>query len=394
MSAEPSTTDTTATPSDCPHPEAVGTRWGDPISAERQAELQAILDAWNAPGADHGARRGPFDRAGVNDEEGTLPRLSGADVRWLADQTGRSESGRVPNLHLEEANLRAAHLEGTFLSAAHLEGADLYAAHLEGAHLVEAHLEGASLVEAHLEQAHLYEAHLEGANLRQAHLEHADLRGTWLDKTTGLNEAALTGVALDQISFDGANLAVVDWSAVTILGDEVRADKRVDEHGKPKDPTMRLNEYKAAVRANRLLAVALRSQGLNEDADRYAYRAQLLQSHVWARQGKWLANLGNNLLYVLAGYGYKPTRTILVYVATIVAFATAYLLLGHNMTPSLTSLDALVFSITSFHGRGFFPGGLHLDDPVTVLAAGEAVIGLLIEISFIATFTQRFFGAK
>jgi hypothetical protein len=55
--------------------------------------------------------------------------------------------------------------------------------------------------------------------------------------------------------------------------------------------------------------------------------------------------------------------------------------------------------VTSFHGCGFFPGGspghsLTLDDPVTVLAAGEAIIGLLIEISFIATFTQRFFGAK
>ncbi|HKV83509.1 MAG TPA: hypothetical protein VJN88_03065, partial [Ktedonobacterales bacterium] len=62
-------------------------------------------------------------------------------------------------------------------------------------------------------------------------------------------------------------------------------------------------------------------------------------------------------------------------------------------------LGAVVFSVTSFHGRGFFPGGrpghsLTLDDPVTVLAAAEAIIGLLIEISFIATFTQRFFGSK
>ncbi len=53
-----------------------------------------------------------------------------------------------------------------------------------------------------------------------------------------------------------------------------------------------------------------------------------------------------------------------------------------------------MFSVTSFHGRGFFPGGLPLDDPVTVLAALEAVIGLLIEISFIATFTQRFFNSR
>jgi hypothetical protein len=63
---------------------------------------------------------------------------------------------------------------------------------------------------------------------------------------------------------------------------------------------------------------------------------------------------------------------------------------GYPFSP----LEAAVFSLTSFHGRGFFPGGLSLDDPVTVLAALEAVIGLFIEISFIATFTQRCFGAR
>ena len=67
-------------------------------------------------------------------------------------------------------------------------------------------------------------------------------------------------------------------------------------------------------------------------------------------------------------------------------------LLGHSIHPAISPLGALIFSITSFHGRGFFPGGIPLDAPITVLAATEAVIGLIIEISFIATFTQRFFG--
>jgi hypothetical protein len=54
-----------------------------------------------------------------------------------------------------------------------------------------------------------------------------------------------------------------------------------------------------------------------------------------------------------------------------------------------------VFSVASFHGCGLFPSeNVTLHSPLTVLAALEAVIGLLIEISFIATFTQRFFGAK
>jgi Pentapeptide repeats (8 copies) len=45
----------------------------------------------------------------------------------------------------------------------------------------------------------------------------------------------------------------------------------------------------------------------------------------------------------------------------------------------------------TYYGRGFFPGPFALGDPVTALAAVEVVMGLFIEISFIATFTQRFF---
>jgi hypothetical protein len=40
--------------------ETTGDRWGDPISAERQAELQGYLDRWAAE-TDHGERAGPFD---------------------------------------------------------------------------------------------------------------------------------------------------------------------------------------------------------------------------------------------------------------------------------------------------------------------------------------------
>jgi hypothetical protein len=36
--------------------------------------------------------------------------------------------------------------------------------------------------------------------------------------------------------------------------------------------------------------------------------------------------------------------------------------------------------------------GISLGDTLAPLAAGEAIIGLLIEITFIATFTQRFFA--
>jgi uncharacterized protein YjbI with pentapeptide repeats len=379
-------------------------QWGDPISEQRQAELQGSLDRWEAE-TDHGERKGPF--AEVD--------LTGADVYWLAGQSSYIFAG-VPNLHLEGAGLSWTQLEGANLREAHLEGANLSHAHLEGADFLGAHLEGAGLWLAHLKHANLQEAHFEGAYLREAYLEHANLRAAWFDKASQLNDAILTGVSLDRVTFDQTSLTVVDWSFVDILGDEKTARTSNDANGKPKSRQTQLTEYKSAVRANRILAVALRNQGMNEEADRFAERAQICQRELQLRRlledfrggySPWhlLRRLSADLfgwvfswlLAVLAGYGYHTGRSVAWYFATIFGFAFAYYQLGPGEHVPFSLIGALVFSVTSFHGRGFFPGGspghsLTLGDPVTVLAAAEAVVGLVIEISFIATFTQRFFG--
>lgn len=69
-----------------------------------------------------------------------------------------------------------------------------------------------------------------------------------------------------------------------------------------------------------------------------------------------------------------------------------YLLTSHFATPHLSWDEALVLSLSSFHGRGFFTQTLTLGDPYARLAVAEAVLGLFVEVSLIATFTQRFFG--
>jgi hypothetical protein len=64
-----------------------------------------------------------------------------------------------------------------------------------------------------------------------------------------------------------------------------------------------------------------------------------------------------------------------------------------SSTPShLQGYEAVVVSVTSFHGRGFFQPLQSPGDKVAILAAIEAAIGLLLEITFIATFTNRFFA--
>jgi hypothetical protein len=357
------------------------------------------------------------------------------------------EGALLEGAHLERARLRGACLDGAIVSFARMEGAYLREARLEGAVLLGtglesavlngARLSGANLSNARLAGAELYGAHLEGARLGEAalggrtmpaedlaRLRHwqadfpqqlagAQLGGVFFDNVTALDGAALADDASGCASvadarWGGVNLAVVDWTPVKMLGDELEAWSAVDRGGRPKDEEARLTEFRDAVRANRQLVVALREQGLNEEADRFAYRAQRLQREVLRRQAlrreapqhlaplRRMHRLGayafSGFLDLLAGYGYKPGRSLLAYLLVIVAFAGTYLRLGGTLHPALSPLAALIFSITSFHGRGFFPGGVALDNPLTVVAALEAIVGLVIEISFIATFTQRFFA--
>src|SRR5438270_5281519 len=120
----------------------------------------------------------------------------------------------------------------------------------------------------------------------------------------------------------------------------------------------------------------------------------MLQRTVFRLQGirKFGQYFFSLFLDLLAGYGYKPWRSFVAYLIVILVFATSYFLIGQIVGPALSPLGSFVFSMTSFHGRGFFPGGIKLDDPLTVLAALEAFVGLLIEVTFIATLTQRLFG--
>jgi len=523
--------------------------------------------------------------------------LGRADVEWLLT-THENERGPVDwdneaHRRREGLDLRGANLQQVDLSNLPLarirgglswnewneateEQRNMAAVCIQGATLRGAHLEGARLRGAHLERTNLKYTYLEKAQLRYAHLERVDLSGAFLNRTDLYNaivsDEKHIGPQLVDVYLSDVNLAIVKWSQVKMLGDEYEAGQKTYD-GKEKDRVTRIDEYEVAVRANRQFATALQTQGLNEVAARFAYRAQICQKYLLFLQLmqslkqqikiEWLASLLfidkpkgkqaeymiiqiifmlgfliygfglllithlptksilfpsninpsivlpatifgivficlsvvsllfyfipevslalfflfmsliqiaipivvyillNTLLYhldwffviaagiwailfipliiggfkfdywfsvlrkisnyfelffskfrplvgvqiaygryifawvldLIAGYGYRPGRSIIAYVLIIVGFASLYTTLGH--LPSFP--DSFVFSVASFHGRGFFPNfegqkQLTLSDPLVVLAAIEAVIGLIIEISFIATFTQRYFG--
>ena len=344
--------------------------------------------------ATHENGRGPVDWSDESQREREGLDLRGADLSKV--DLRKLPLARIRG-GLEKDEWRKTTEKQREMAAVRMEEADLRATHLEGAFLRFAHLEGTDLRYSFLERAHLRGAYLMRTKLCDAYLERTRLEGAILSDERHI------GPYLADTKWNDCNLALAKWSQVIILGDEHEARQKKHD-GVMKNKVTRLKEYHAAVRANRQLAVALQGQGLNEEAARFAYRAHVLQKSIlWFQMtqqrvpfrermqalGAWLFSW---FLFLLAGYGYKPIRSVLAYLVIIFGFMGLYLLNAHFIAPHLTWDEALVLSVSSFHGRGFFTQNVTLGDTYARLAAVEAIVGLFIEISFIATFTQRFFG--
>ncbi len=140
------------------------------------------------------------------------------------------------------------------------------------------------------------------------------------------------------------NVAVVNWSTISSLGDENKAKGIYNPY-----------IYEPAARAYRQLSVVLRNQGLNEDAARFSYRAQLMQRKIFSYQGKFIKWLGSLFLDLLSGYGYKVGRCFIAYALVIGIFALIYhILIYHILGTHPAWNETIVISMTAFHGCGFF----------------------------------------
>ena len=376
--------------------------------------------------------------------------LEGAD---LSD--AYLEGAIFTNADLTGAILQRARMEGADCQGANLRKGNVRQVCFAGSNLCETHFEEADLRDTHLEGKVMEAADLERiqqwAKKFSGTMQPANLQGAFFDAGTDFKGITLSDqnfgcVTVADVHWGDANLSVIEWAQIKVVGDERKAMLWQNHPKRANFAPIVIEDNQLAIRTYRQLAVILQSHGLNEEASRFSYRSQMLhrrvlwmelglwksiqrmkiwmqqswvwnrvivlqprvqQSWVWQRVvvniGQWLRKLGSkvkqlgNVLFsiflgLLAGYGYKPGRALAWYVLVIFGFTTAYSLFGH--IPFLP--DALVFSTMSFHGRGFFPSlsnETNLHNPLVALAAAEAVIGLFIEISFIATFTKRFFGS-
>jgi len=342
---------------------------------ERQAELRVASDANVTAG------RAPYQRVHIRTR---------GELLWI--MRAQNWTGDVEGDGKERANLSRADLHGAMLSGVHLHAADLSGAYLKEANLSAAQLRRANLTDARLNEANLAGADLIRANLSGTNLFMANLRGANLLEARMDVATALIVVALDShtkvldVAWNSVRLGQVDWEQAPSLGDE-------EYIAKAKGHRDRAQACRRAARAYGGLAIALRAQGLLIPASRYRLREQQLERQAAFWDGKPLTWLFSCLLSLVAGYGERPARIFGAYLLIVSGFAAAYYTFGTGSGLIPGPVDALVFSVTSFHGRGFFPNeniGLH--HPLTILAALEAVVGLFIELILIATFSRRFLG--
>jgi hypothetical protein len=279
-------------------------------------------------------------------------------------------------------------------------------ANFSGAIISGIPLKGLYLHQANLHETIFYDSDLSGAHLERSDLSGADLRACQMNEATRLDHILINEhTLLGDIRWNGTPLSRVNWTAIQHgqelrLGDEDLIASSGDgvTDGTPKTHAERIQAIRNVIRAYQGLGYALRAQNLRKEASQCRLRERRLERRSYflaGGPGGALAGFGSWLLDVVSGYGEIPARTFGAYVLVIGLFAGLNFILtntekvGSSVAP-LSWDEALVLSLTSFHGRGFFPGYLQLNDWIARVGATEAVIGLFIELVFIATFSRRF----
>src|SRR5262249_53108548 len=193
------------------------------------------------------------------------------------------------------------------------------------------------------------------------------------------------------VAWSGVVLGGVPWENVPRLGDEAAITTAAS-------PSLRVKAMRRAARAYHGLAQALEAQRIISPAFRYRRRHHQRERKALLpdfKLGQWLFSCALN---IVSGYGDRPLRALSVYLVVVLSFAGVYFGSTSPSSPIFFSgsqplqlHEAVVFSLSSFHGRGFFPSTISLGDPGAIVAAIEAVFGLFIELVLIATFTRRLF---
>lgn len=257
------------------------------------------------------------------------------------------------------------------------------------------------------------DAKLGDANLSYTNLDHADFTRANLEGADFFH-ASLQYATFDDVMWGNTNLGSANLTGARIESPDRLKDMRLDAHTRldgvrwltllrnmmRKSHTfpVRLRTWQEMSTSFRATSIGLRDTGYFTQASVFRQLERQVERRILLAEYHLVGWLGSWLLDTIAGYGERPGRIFRTYLVAVVAFATAYwsvtrLFPGTDpKTSPLHWYEALVLSLSSFHGRGLFPTTLTLGDPVAIVAAVEAAVGLFIELILIATFSRRFLG--
>ena len=302
---------------------------------------------------------------------------------------------RLMHAQFQETDLRDARFSGDGAAAnatnAIFDQAIMTNCQANGVIFTKASFVEADLTRAQLSDAALQRADLSGCDLTDAQLQGANLQGAVMSDQTELPK-----------KFIGQNTRLVDihWNNVPLSGIEAEDwpqivfDESVIQPHLERYP--RVLALRNAERAYRGLAQTLRAQGMVDLASRYRRREKLIAGRALGANRQYAQQFGGWLLHIITGYGESIFTILRSYIITIIAFTFVYYVILNGGIASFqgtTVIDALVFSVTSFHGRGFFSAfsvNVTPHDPIAIIAMVEAVLGLFIEVTLIAAFSRRF----
>ena len=333
--------------------------------------------------------------ATANEADFSNALLSSADLSETVFSDATFVGASLISSNLYRCILSDADLTGALLFSANLTECILSGAQLAGANLTSANLQRASLESADLRNAKLVSATVRQTDFSLSDLSGAELRYCQMDSETKLDGTLIsTETKWGDINWNGVYLSRIDWRSITRIGDEseLGSDKGISRAARMEAA----DRYRRVARAYRSLSSELRKIGLLEPAARFRLREQRLERRALLLEFNVLSWFGSSMLDLVCGYGEEPGRIILWYVFTVVGFGCVYWWITNNAPTSVSHLswdEALVLSLTSFHGRGFFPGFLSLGDWVARVGAAEAIIGLFTELTLISTLTRRLFSS-
>lgn len=294
---------------------------------------------------------------------------------------------------------------------------------------------GNSLSDAYLEDAaiggnwfqrgaDLSNADLRGANLRGMHLSYGSLRNVNL-ALANLEDAYLSEVVLDGATFTRAKLYRVKLRDNDFSGVKGLEKNSFRNWGRGIMPRHRiLEDYPdQAEPMYRELTAYFSRIGALDDASWAAYRCRLMRHRILRKRltftgniieaavademqhvgidpqrvfevglSAWLSNLiefsKSGLYWLIFGYGEKPLRVAMLSLGVIVAYAAIYASL--NALTEHGFWAALYFSIVTFTTLGY--GDLTPTPSFRLVAASEAVAGLLLSGLFLFTLSRRAIG--